>query len=95
MAVKSLLAPAPPAKPQPTNNVGDTINLFRLPPSLPLIYKGGDAPPGYWLSDVAKRLHPDDYTAFMAEVEVVALVDGEPIVYALDFVRWEIEEERR
>lgn len=52
-------------------------------------------PPGYFLSDIRAMLHPDDFIWFEKDVKPCGELDGESIIWALDYVRWIIREEER
>ena len=60
----------------------------------PMFYPGEPCLPAYKISDIKNILHPDDYTEFLASVEVAGTYEGEEIVYALDYVKWRVEMEK-
>lgn len=70
-----------------------TFNPFGTNARPPMYYKGGEAIPAYRVCDIRKILHPDDYVQFSEQMEVIGELDGEPIVYALDYVKWRVEME--
>lgn len=70
--------------------------MLTQPPKPRLRYReGSGVPPGYFVSDVKAMLHPDDFIWFERDVQPVGELDGEPVVWALDYVRWVIREEER
>ncbi len=70
--------------------------MLRQPPKPRLYYReDSGVPPGYRLCDIKDRFHPIDYKQFIKEVEPIGKLDGEPIVWALDYVKWVLREEER
>lgn len=90
---RQLAAPSVPQIPIPASR---QIDFMKQPLKPPYRYKEGSGlGPGFYLSDIKRMLHPDDFKQFLQEVAVVGEMDGESVVWALDYVRWVIREEER
>lgn len=86
--------PAPKLEYVPGTDKPKPIDIFDQPIKPPMCWPGGDEfAPGYRVCDVQKVLDAEDFEHFCNEVCVCGEVDGEPIVYALDYVRWVLCEE--
>lgn len=83
------VAKAVPAQPEP-------INIKDQPAKPPIRYREDSGlGPGFYLKDIQRMLHPFDFKAFLEDVPVMGELDGEPVVYMLDYVRWVLNEEER
>lgn len=89
-------APAIPIPPRPTQVGPPPIDIKAQPNSPPIRYREDSGlGPGYYLRDIKCILHPEDFENFIREVAVYGELDGEPVVWALEYVRWYLREEER
>lgn len=89
-------APTIPIPPRASPASPPPINIKDQPESPPIRYREASGlGPGYYLSDIKRMLHPEDFKNFIREVEVSGELDGEPVVWALDYARWYLREESR
>lgn len=94
MAVAAL----PVSLKEPTKaDTSEGIRLMRVAPYKPrIVYKeDSGVPPGFRVCDLKAMTHPDDFKWLMKDVEPCGELDGEPIIWALDYIRWVIREEER
>jgi len=69
--------------------------MFTQPEKPRLRYKeGSGCPPGYYINDIQRYLHPDDFKQFILDVPPSGTLDGRAIVWALDYVRWVLQREQ-
>lgn len=95
-AVEALEENVVPAIPIPKATAVQSEALYlmlhqRVKPAI--VYRGGEMPPAYKICDIKLCLHPTDYKQFIKDIEPIGEVDGEAVVYALDYVRWVLSEE--
>lgn len=70
--------------------IDEGFNVFTTNCRPPMCYATNTSIPAYRVKDIQRVLHPDDFKEFTHDVAVAGELDGEPIVYALDYVRWRV-----
>ena len=70
------------------------INISELPISPTMYYYPAQCEkPGYKICELKLLLSEEEFTDMLTEIDPIGIVDGEEVVYALDYIRWKLKQE--